>query len=664
MGVRPRIALAVTCFLMISSVVPAQESTPPPTPAQLAAMERVRPLVEAVWLDVRTPFSSDEGRPRYFWEITDRLIAIGPDVVPFVVAELELMDPSTFHFAAYTLGRLGGPDAEAALRKAVRAADSIGGNFGIACKRYALYSLALIGTPDALDLYQTGLSMHGVQMVPDVMLVTQMAILIGPAALPTLEKQLEAYRMDPEALGKLEDAILALGRAGNASILPKLETFLANPDPEVRALAADSISRLAEPRACELILPGLSSSIQGERRYVAKAYDRWLPPPCYKGMTARLEVERDMGVRGPLYDAIVMMAGESALDLFRTYLREGDQYDQALAIFEVGQIGSTKGLNMLRALLTAESSATVVRALEAMGAIGGESAIDTLMAATMDARRVVAFGARDVLVGMGVAQVAPRVAAALLGYVKEPVGDLSLRTPIAQWGDALVRFDYTEPIDDLKAAAALQSDPDIKDSLESCARRLTLLKTNRDDVSLWTTAYASPFPDVRRLASRRLAEIGSRAAVRAIKTRLQKPDLPPDERADALTAIGEARTQGAAELVELNLSDPAYDAWELREARAAAAWAARRLGGDRMVRALRLSAVRRDGRDWATLVYLAVLDKGASLPTLKTLHVRRLRYPEAPYGRQEDQIDHIISNLAAGHESRRFDVPPTALFEL
>ena len=664
MGVRPRFALAVSCFLMLSTVVPAQETTPPPTPAQLASMERVRPLVDAIWLDVRSPAKTDEGNPRYFWEITDKLIAIGPDVVPFVVSELELMDPSTFHFSAYALGRLGGPDAEASLRKAVRAADSIGGNFGVACKRYALYGLALIGTPDALDLMQTGLSMHGVQMVTDFHLVSQMALLIGPAALPTLEKQFEAYRLDPEATNKLEDTILALGRVGDASLVPKLEPLLANPNPEVRALAADSISRLGEPRTCEMVLPPLSSSVQGERRYVARAFERWQPAPCYKGMIARLEVERDMGVRGPLYNAIVAMGGEFSLDVFRAYLNSGDQFDQATVIFQIGQIGSPKALNMLRGLMTAENSSTVVRALESMGAIGGESATDTLMAATADPRRIVGFAARNVLVDKGVALVAPRVAAAMLGYVSEPVGDLSLRTPIAEWGDALVRFDYTEPIEDLKAAAAVQSDPVIKDSLDSCVRRLQLLKANGDNVALWTTAFDSPFPDVRRLASQRLAKIGSRAAVRAIKTWLSRTDLSPEERADVLLAIGEERTQGAAELVAFHLSDPAYDAWELRDARAAAAWAARRLGGDRMVRALRLSAVRRDGRDWATLVYLAILDKGASLPTLKTLRVRRLRYPESNFGRQEEQIDRIISGLVAGHEPKRFDVPPKALFEM
>ena len=82
-------------------------------------MERVRPLVEAVWLDVRTPSPTGEGTGRYFFDYTDRLIAIGPDVVPFMVSELELMDPNTFHLSAYALGRLGGRKGGAARAKAL-----------------------------------------------------------------------------------------------------------------------------------------------------------------------------------------------------------------------------------------------------------------------------------------------------------------------------------------------------------------------------------------------------------------------------------------------------------------------------------------------------------------------------------------------------------------
>ena len=82
-----------------------------------------------------------------------------------------------------------------------------------------------------------------------------------------------------------------------------------------------------------------------------------------------------------------------------------------------------------------------------------------------------------------------------------------------------------------------------------------------------------------------------------------------------------------------------------------------------MRRALRLSAVRRDGRDWATLVYLAILEKAAAIPTLKTLRVRRLRYPQSPFGDEERLIDGILSDLVAGREPKGFDVPPSALIE-
>ena len=43
-----------------------------------------------------------------------------------------------------------------------------------------------------------------------------------------------------------------------------------------------------------------------------------------------------------------------------------------------------------------------------------------------------------------------------------------VKPTIANWGDALVKFRYTEPTDDLKAAAAVQRDPEIKPYKEFC----------------------------------------------------------------------------------------------------------------------------------------------------------------------------------------------------
>ena len=664
MGAVSRISAIALCFLMALTPLRAQGDPAPPTPEQLAAMERLRPLVNAIWADVRNPAEPGEEHPRYFWEITDKLIALGPDVVPFLAAEIELQDPATFHFSAYALGRLGGADAEAALRKAVRAADAVGGRFGRACKRYAIYGLAIIGTPEVMDMMQTGESLHGVNMCEDYPIVSQSARMIGPAVVPSLTKQLEAFGTDPKATEKLEDAIVALGHAGDASVVPKLMPFLASTNPEVRAATADTVSRLGEPRLCESLMPLLASADPRERESVADALERWKPEPCYKAMVGRLEVEDDLVVRVALYRAIAAMGGESALEVFRLYLKNGNQFDQGLVIGSIGQIGSKKGLGMLRPMLPDSDDMTTMRVLGAIAAIGGTEATDTLWAAAGDRRGHVAASAREMLASSGNREIAPRIASELLEMVREPVGDQALRAVILRRSDALVALRYPDPADDLSAASEVQSYPEIKEILVSCVRRLRQIAKNGDDPVAWAADTTSPFADVRQLAYGRLAEIGSSRAVRALSKCLERNDLPSEDRTRILIAIGESRTERAASMVERHLEDPTYDASEFQGTRSAAAWAARRLGGKRMSRALRESALRRDGRDWASLVYLAILEKRAAVETLKSLRARRLRYPEARFGHEAKQLDSILADLAGDRSLARFDLPPERLFEL
>ena len=491
-----RIAVLLLCSTLTVPALHAQEGTPPPTPSQLAVMERVRPLVDAIWEDVRSE-TGGEGHPRYFWEVTDKLIAIGPDAVPFLTSELDLMDSETFHFCAYALGRLGGPAAEAALRKAIRIADAGGGRFGQQCKRYALYGLGLLGKPDVVELMLNGGAYrYGLEMIPDFPIVAQLAMMIGPPAAPLLEKQLDAFRSDPKAVTKLEDTLLALGYAGDASVVPKVEPFLTSTFPKIRVQAADTIARLGEPRLCEEVLPLLAATDQRERSLVADVFERWKPAPCYKAMVGRLEVEGDVPVRRALYSAIVAMGGESALEVLRLYVGSGDRFDRGLVADAIGEIGSKKGLNILRPLLAHEDSDTVVRAMGAIAAIGGEGAIDTLLAATTDRRVSKATSAAEILTRMGVKRVAPRIAADLLSLVREPVGNPALGTAILGLSEALVTLGYTEPLEDLKAAAAVQSDTKIVEMLNSCVHRLQLLAKNGDDVAAWAaeTAKRAPLP--------------------------------------------------------------------------------------------------------------------------------------------------------------------------
>jgi HEAT repeat protein len=653
-------------LFLVLSLTPAiaQEQSAPPTPEQLAAIERVRPLVTAIWTDVHAPAAPDKDYLRYFWQITDQLIALGPDVVPFLTSELDLADPVTFPFAAYSLGQFPGPASEVALRKAARVADGRGGRFGQACKRWAVFGLALLGKPEVLDLVQEGEEIQRTEMVPDLILMTHLAVLVGPAANPVLSKQLDTYGPDPEATEQMQYALLALGRTGDASYVPRLLPLLQSKSAGIRAQAADAISRLGPPDICLQIMPLLADPKQRENYAVADALVRSKPEPCYKAMVARLEIEENIEVRGALYAAVAVLGGEASLDVFRSYLSSKNFVDRTMLADMIGRVGSKKGLNMLRALLADPSGNVAERAVESIGKIGGEGAVDTLLAMTADRRRNIALTACRVLTEMGVKKAGPRIAVDLLDMVREPVGELELRAPIVQLSEALVTLEYADPAEDLEKAIGVQEDPEIKDTLTSCVRRLGLIAHNGDDPALWIEALASPLPEVRILAARRLAEIGAPAGVAALEARLARPDVEHDERAAIFRAFADAKTTGAASLVEQNLANPAADGWDVRDVRAEAAWAARRIGGERMAKALRASAVRRQGQDWATLVYLAVVDKGAAIDTLKSLRTQRLRRPEVRVGREDKQLGEILADLAAGRAPALYDEPPNVLLEM
>jgi len=135
-----------------------------------------------------------------------------------------------------------------------------------------------------------------------------------------------------------------------------------------------------------------------------------------------------------------------------------------------------------------------------------------------------------------------------------------------------------------------------------------------------------------------------------------------EDQVEILRAIGRSRSAEGAALVDRVLQDPAFDAYEKRAARATAAWAARWIGGDAMAASLRRSAERRDGVDFETLEYLAVLDGKAALPTLRAVRVPRLRTFEWFHGREMDRLDWMIREISAGRPvDIELDHPPETI---
>lgn len=655
------LSISMTLLAAPSRALGAEEA--PPTPEQLAARERIRPKFEAILKDIHTPSKPGEKHPNYFVETAEALVGLGPEAVPFLAAELDLMDPPTFHFCAYALGRLGGQEAEAALTKALRRSEERGGGFGSAAKRLALFGLALAGRADVVDQVQTGIAIPGAEMYVELPLIAQLAMLTAPDSVPLLVKQLDTASADPGAAESLRWTLVALAHVGDASLVPKVLPLLDRTSPEVRGEAAHVLGQFGTPAICGKLTAKLGDRAVRADYALAAALERLNPSPCAKDLLARLEVEKNLDVRAYLYRTLASIQGEAALELLRTGYARGGNAEKVVVLGVLGRIGSTKGLNLARTALPEKDVSVALAALDALAKIGGEGAIDTLLAVISDPRRSIALEAVRHLSEIGEKRAGPRVAQRLLEIVREPVGDLATRPAVAKLSEALVTFGFTDPAEELKSAAAIQTDPEIRDDLAACAKQLDRLKTSGRDVALWAADLAGGDPGLRRLAARRLAEIGSPEAVAALETRLGPNDLAVEDRAAILRAVADARAQWAAPIVERHLSDGAFDSWLQRPARREAAWAARRLGGVKMIAALRASAVRRDGRDWGTLVGLALLDPAHAAETLAPLRVKRLRYIDSRNGIEDRQIDEILWSLSGHHTIARFDVPPETLFE-
>jgi HEAT repeats/PBS lyase HEAT-like repeat len=654
----------------------AQDAAGVPTPEQLAARERIRPQVEAIFREIREPWEPGQDHSHYFADVTDRLIAFGPDVVPFLVGEIDLMDAQSFHYCAYALGRLGGDEAEAALRKAVRRSEERGGRYGEACKRYAVLGLALMGKPDVVDLVQDRLPIAGLEQFSELSLMALVASLAAPGDLPLLVKQLDTYAAAaaaspdaapgeaPTAARKLRWALVGLSRVGDASLAPKVVPLLASPAVDVRAAAMDFLSRFGPPGICAKFIPHLEDANGWAEMEMGKTIERMKPRACYDRFVARLEVESDPEVRGTLFRTIAAIGGVGSLEVLRTTFEKGVPEERREVIDAVGWIGSAEGLNLVRAGLNEKNVDTALTSIEALRWIGGPGGTDTLLALVSDPRRVVSLTAVRALMALGDRRAGPRVAERLLGIVREPVGDLTLRPAVAELTDALVTFEFADPADDLKAAAGVQSDPEIRERLSACARLLALMTTNGNEVAAWITSLADPDAAVRALAARRLAEIESGESVKALTSRFDDANVTDADRAAILRAIADGKSRLGEALVERALADPAFDAWKRQAVRDEAAWAARRIGGDRMVHALEASASRRDGQDWSTLVYLALADPSKAAGTLRRLRVARLRYTDPRSGHEDADLDEILGDLDAGVAPRAYDVSPELLAEL
>jgi hypothetical protein len=188
---------------------------------------------------------------------------------------------------------------------------------------------------------------------------------------------------------------------------------------------------------------------------------------------------------------------------------------------------------------------------------------------------------------------------------------------------------------------------------------MQLLRDNGDKVKHWIETLEHPELSARRLAYRRLRELGGEPAAAALAKRFDR--APSTEGLDILRALVAIDSATSRKLFRRVLLSEDYDRLDGLRRREMAGWGARRLGGPDMLEALRSCVERRQGREARVMIYLAVLARETALPTLDRFRKPRWRFTDVDVGEEQQKLDWVAREIRLGRPLDAVDLPPGRL---
>ncbi len=641
---------------------PVPQAPPPPAEEQSSAVPSAaaRELIEHEQQRAAVDGILDDTMARRIGPLAavERLVRLGPPVIPFMEAELTVAGTPHFNIACLVLGRVKTAESVGVLRAAAEAANRDTNELRRKRKLWSCYGLAMLGESDAVDLLDAGeTKASDIELFDRMSGLEAAAVLTAPASIPRLFAQLDRYATTPGTTREVARILDALGRIADPSALPRILPYLKNADAGVRAAAARASGKLGDLAAVDAVVEALADPDENVRLDAAGALEDLLPSGKSAAITARLDVETGAWIRASLYRTLAATGGEPAIEVLRRYGGRPEYIDRLWLATAVGRIGNPKGLPFLRAALRDPDMAVAIHAADAIGEIGGAGATETLLAVMADRRWPLVQATLGRLVAQTERRAAPRAADRLLGdYLKGPFSDLGRFPDVYILGDAMVSLGYADRLPELREATKLQSDRTLVLYLEGLIRKLSVIQENQSDVPKWVATASSEDAGLRRLAYLRLGQIGGDPAAKALIELFSKAS--GDDAIELLRALGSTGSRSAAPVVERVLVDDAFDPIDKQRLRSVAAHAARKLGGPSMIDALRRSAERREGQDIDVLTYLAVAAGKDALKTLDAVRIPRLRYFSIKRGREQVRLDTMILALRAGRPLESLDATP------
>jgi len=645
----------VLCGLFLAGFLQARAQS---TAEELVHEEEVRARVADALKLYQSPAESGAVRNDNLVRAVYLVADIGPDAVPFVVNELNQAQTPTFLFSAYSLGLIGTPEAEKALREAVESADATPGAWGELRKAFACWALTLMGRADALALMNEGqhrtshTGMHAGMSVLEAG-----ALMTGYASTPYLLAELERFNddSDPQHTARFT-ALKGLGRVADPAALPTLLRALTEDDLLMRRELGPAIGGFDSPEAIGALLTALGDDDLLVRRGATIGLKQALPLGRLDPVVERLRIEDSAILREQLYEIIARAGGPAYTDLLVEQWGHEDPLDRAGLVAVLPSLDPKKARPMLQKALDDPDALVHAGAVRMAARDADPTVRQWLVEAVLSPFWTLAQPAIDALADQRVASAAGTIAHRLIDIeLAGVVTDPRQRLRVEKLGDALVALRDASRLGDLRESAARQQDGTLVQYLDRTISKLTTIEQLGTKQKRWIEALGSPDADTRLLAYDYLGRRGTDQAVQPLVDSF--PRVEQTEGVEILRALARFDTKTSRELVTRVLQAPEFAPIDRAPLRNMAAWTARRIGPD-MYPVLLSAVERRDGRDTLPLLYLAVLGEEQAIPVLDRYRPIRMRYIAWNRGKELDRLDWIRRQLAHGLPVEDVDVPP------
>lgn len=651
------VATLVACICV--GVAAAQS---PLSPAEVAIeQERVRSAVEDALALLQERTDSGDRVVENFNNAILALESAGPEVVPYIINELEQRIPGTFTFCAMVLGHLGTPDAEQALRDAIEQAEADRGEFAQIRKAWSVLGLAVMGKVDAVDLLNAGNHKTGqINLHADMSFIESIALQTAPDSIPRLIAQLGILVEGPLDRHARLFVMRALGRLGSAAAqaVPALIGVLdEEDDARMQREAVAALGSIGGKKASRTLLALLDDGVDIRlRRSALEALDRMRPGEGYKLFVKRLDVEENAVMRGWLYNLVVRQGGSDAIDvLSRHWERAPD--GRFLLVGALDETEHPRKMELLRKAMATTEGRVVAAAAGQLASFGGTEAIELLIDTLSSPNDAIRSIARNELVRLGEPKAAAVIAAQLLAdRLSKVVTEGRDRYEIELLLDALGRLDYADRIDDFSAARDRQVDPVLIERLDLTLSAMEMIRDHGMKLEKWKPVLADERAEIRGLAYRKLATIASASAAESLARAFGRSE--PDEGSLILEQLGRLDSLSSRQLLTRVLTAPEFDGFDLLSLREMAAYSASRLGGDELETALVENIESRRGRDASIFYYLAAIDPTRAATLLDRYRISRMTYMKWARGKEFDALRKLRRRIEQGQPVAQLALHP------